>query len=146
MSPVTITLLIILAILIIVFIVLYFLSKRAMKKQEEQNEIIERTAQSVSILIIDKKKLRISQSGLPEEVIAQTPKYLRFSKVPIVKAKVGPRMVTLMCDPTIYDSIPVKKEVKASISGIYISSVRGLHGKQEAPEEKKGFFKRLFNR
>ena len=35
------------------------------------------------------------------------------------------------------DEIPVKKEVKARVSGLYITSVRGLHGKTESEDGKK---------
>ena len=116
---------------------LYCLGKRAEKKQEEQNAQVEATAQNVSMLIIDKKRLRIKDSGLPEAVIAQTPFYARMSKLPIVKAKVGPKVMTLICDATIFDDIPVKKEVKARVSGLYITSVRGLHGKNDTTDTKK---------
>lgn len=143
MSNLTIVLIVIAVVLLVVLVTLYLLGRRAQKKQDEQNEVIERTSQAVSMLIIDKKRLRVAKSGLPQEVIDQTPFYLRASKMPIVKAKVGPRMVTLMCDPSIYDSIPVKKEVKAMVSGIYISSVRGLHGKNESPVKAKGLRARL---
>ena len=61
------------------------------------------------MLIIDKKKMRLKDSGLPANVIAQTPKMLRRSKLPIVKAKVGPKVMTLICDGQIFDSVPVKK-------------------------------------
>ena len=40
-------------------------------------------------------------------------------------------------------SLIVKKEVKATVSGIYITAVRGLRGPLEAPQKKKGFFARL---
>ena len=76
-------------------------------------------------------------------VIDQTPKSMRGSKLPIVKAKVGPQIMSLISDDKIFESIPVKKEVKAVVSGIYILDVKGLHGKQTAqPTKKKGFFKR----
>lgn len=146
MNTLTLVLLIILAVMIVIFIVLYILGKKIEKKQIEQNEIVERTSQSCTMLIIDKKKMKLSKSGLPPEVIANTPFYARFTKVPVIKAKVGPKIMTLVCDPSIYPSIPVKREVKASVSGMYISAVRGLHGKIEAPTERPGFFKRLFNR
>ena len=95
------------------------------------------------MLIIDKKRMKIKESGLPQMVIDQTPKYLRGSKLPIIKAKVGPQIMTLISDEKIFESIPVKKEVKAVVSGIYVLDVKGLHGKAEAkPEKKKGFFKR----
>lgn len=143
MSPVTITLLVITVVLIIGIVVLYFLGKRAQKKQDEQQAQIEAMKQRVSMLIIDKKRMKIKESGLPAAVIQQTPRLLRGSKLPIVKAKVGPQIMTLVCDEKIYDMIPTKKEVKATVSGIYITDVKGLHGKPlPVPQKKKGFFKR----
>ncbi len=136
-SNLTIVLLIILGVLIAVLAVLYFLGKRMQKKQDEQQAQIEAAKQTVSMLIIDKKKMKIKDSGLPAMVLEQTPKYLRWSKVPIVKAKVGPQVLSLMCDDKIFDDIPVKKEVKATVSGIYITGVKGLHGKQAVTEKKK---------
>ena len=95
------------------------------------------------MLIIDKKRMRITESGLPQMVIDQTPKLMRRSKVPIIKAKVGPQILSLICDEKIFESVPVKKEVKATVSGIYVLEVKGLHGKTEMKEEKKkGFWKR----
>ena len=144
MKPLGIVLLVILLVLIAAMIVLYFLGKKAQKRKDEQDEQIKAAAQTVSMLIIDKKKLRMKQSGLPQQVIDQTPKFARLAKVPVVKAKVGPQIVVLIADNQIYDQIPVKKEVKASVSGLFISDVRGLRGPLEKPEKKKpGFFARL---
>ena len=98
------------------------------------------------MLIIDKGRVRLRDAGFPPIVVENTPKYLRRSKVPVVKAKVGPKVMTLMCDAQIYPIIPVKKEVKATISGIYITGVKGLRGPLETPEKKKGFFARLRNK
>ena len=125
------------AVLLVGVIVLYFLGKKAQKRQEAQQAQIDAAKQSVSMLIIDKKRMKIKESGLPQMVIDQTPKLLRGSKLPIVKAKVGPQILSLVCDEKIFDSIPVKKEVKASVSGIYITEVKGLHGKAAAAEVKK---------
>lgn len=146
MSKVTIVLLVILAILIIACIVLYFLGKKAEKKQAEQQEQLDAVKQTVSMLIIDKGRVRLRDAGFPPIVVENTPKYLRRSKVPVVKAKVGPKVMTLMCDAQIYPIIPVKKEVKATISGIYITGVKGLRGPLDTPEKKKGFFVRLRNK
>lgn len=143
MSKVTIILLVILAVLLIAIVVLYFLGKKAQKRQAEQEQQLQAMKQTVSMLIIDKKKLPMKESGLPQSVIEQTPKFFRRSKLPIVKAKVGPQIMSLVCDDKIFDSVPVKKEVKAVVSGIYITEVKGLHGKAVvAPTKKKGFFKR----
>lgn len=138
-------LLIILAILVVALVVLYFLGKRAEKKQAEQKEQLDAVAQTLNMLIIDKKKLRIKDAGFPAMVLENTPKYLRWSKVPVVKAKVGPRIMTLMCDIQIYDLIPIKKEVKAVVSGIYITSVKGVREPLETPKKKK-LFERIKDR
>lgn len=142
MSTWQIVLLVILAILIIAVVVLYFLGKKAQKKQAAQQQQIDAMKQTVSMLVIDKKRMKMKDSGLPQAVIDQTPKFLRGSKLPIVKAKVGPQIVSLVSDEKIFDSIPVKKEVKAVISGIYITDVKGLHGKVQIEQKKKSFFKR----
>ena len=143
MKTLTIVLLVILVVLIIACIVLYFLGKRAEKKQAEQQEQLAAVAQTVSMLIIDKGKMRLKEAGFPSIVVEGTPKYLRRSKVPVVKAKVGPKVMTLMCDAQVFPLIPVKKEVKATVSGIYITAVKGLRGPLETPQNKKGFFARL---
>ncbi len=142
MSTWQIVLLVILAILIVAVVALYFLGKKAQKRQSEQQQQIDAMKQTVSMLIIDKKRMKLKDSGLPQVVIDQTPKLLRLSKLPIVKAKVGPQILSLVSDEKIFDSIPVKKEVKAVVSGIYITDVKGLHGKVQVEQKKKGFFKR----
>ena len=137
MSTGTIVFIVILVVLIAACIALYFFGKRAEKKQAEQQEQMEAIKQTVSMLIIDKKKMRLKDAGLPQMVIDQTPKLMRRTKMPIVKAKVGPRIMTLVCDGAIFDQIPVKKEVKATVSGIYITGVRGIRGSLETQTKKK---------
>ena len=143
MSTTTIVLLSILAVLIIGVIVLYFLGKKAQKKQEAQEEQMKAMAQTVSMLIIDKKRMKLKEAGLPAAVMENTPKYLRGAKLPIVKAKVGPKVMTLMCDEKIFPLVPIKKEVKATVSGLYITDVKGVRGPLDTPTKKKGFFARF---
>ena len=128
MSTGWIVTIVILVVMVGIAVTLYFLGKRAQKKQAEQQEQIEAAAQVVQMLIIDKKKMRLNQAGLPEAVMQQTPKLMRRSKVPVVKAKVGPQVMSFIADAAVFDEIPVKKEVKATVSGIYISKVRGVRG------------------
>ena len=143
MSTLTIVLLVIALVLTAALVALYFFTKRMEKKQDAQREQMDAMAQSMSMLIIDKKRMRLKDSGLPQTVIDQSPKILRRSKVPIVKAKIGPRVMTLMCDEAIFDQVPVKKEVKAVVSGIYITAVKGLRGTVDTTEQKKkGFWAR----
>ena len=145
MSPFWITMIVIIVILIVACVVLYFLGKKAEKKQAEQKEQMDAVAQTVSMLIIDKKKLKLRDAGLPAVVLENTPKYLRRAKVPVVKAKVGPKIMTLMCDGRVFEVIPVKKEIKVVVSGLYITGIKSVRGGSiEVPQKKKkGFFSRF---
>ena len=140
-----IVLLIILVIMAGIAVLLYFLGKKAQKREEEQKQQIDAMKQTVSMLIIDKKRMKIKDSGLPQAVIDQTPKFMRWSKLPIVKAKVGPQVMSLVCDDKIFDNVPVKREVKATVSGIYITGVKGIHGSidQNKTAKKKSKFKQF---
>ena len=60
----------------------------------KQQASIDQMAQNYTMLIIDKKKMKLKESGLPQQVIDDTPWYAKRSKVPVVKAKVGPKIVT----------------------------------------------------
>lgn len=136
--------LIVLAVVAVALVVLMILGRRLQKKQEASKADIEAATQIVSMLIIDKKRLRAKDSSLPKIVTDQIPKYMRFAKLPLVKAKVGPKVMTLIADEKIFEALPVKTEVKVAVSGIYITEIKFVRGKVEVPApKKKGFFGRL---
>ena len=145
MSTPMIVFLVILAVLIVVMVVLYFLGKKMQKRKEEQDAQMAAVAQTIPLLVIDKKKLKLTESGLPQAVLDQTPKMMRRSKMPVVKAKVGPKVMTFLCDAEIFEQIPVKQQIKATVSGLYITGVRGLRGPLEKPQgkQKKGLRAKL---
>lgn len=136
-------------ILIIGAVAIFLLYRKGSKMQAEQAEQKEKlvaSAQKVTMLIIDKKRLPLQDAGLPQIVVDQTPKRARRAKVPIVKAKVGPKIMSLVADEEIYDQIPVNTSVHAMVSGIYITSVNNYRKAPVPKEEKKGFFKRLMGK
>ena len=125
-------------IFIIVFIVItavvvgvYFLNKWASRKVVEQKTLIERTRQPASIYVIDKKRDRIQNANFPKAVHEQLPKWNKLLKMYLVKAKIGPQIMTLMCDKEVYMALPLKKNVKVEIAGIYIVSMKGMKSKEE---------------
>ena len=133
--------LIVLAVIAVILGLLYYFGKKEQTKQAAQQEQMEAMKQTVSMLIIDKKKLRMKDSGLPQMVIDQTPKMMRRSKLPIVKAKIGPKIAIMIADEKVFDLIPLKKEIKAEVSGLYIVGVKGIRGSLQTPApKKKGFF------
>ncbi len=145
MTPAVIILLIVLAVVIgaLIFLVIY--GRKLQKRSEESQAQMKAGAQTVSILVIDKKRMKLKEANLPKIVLDQTPRYLRGSKVPIVKAKIGPKIMTLMCDEKVFDLIPVKKEVKAVMNGIYIMDVKGLRSNLDVKPVKQKFFQRMKN-
>lgn len=139
----SIILLVVLAILLVAFIALMIYGNKLQKKSQAAQENMLAGAQMYSILVIDKKRMKLKEAGFPQLVIDQTPKYLRGSKVPVVKAKIGPKITSLMCDEKVFDLIPVKKEVKALMNGIYIIDVKGLRSGLDSKPVKKSLWARI---
>ena len=126
-----------------VLVALYIFGSKMQKKQEKAQADMMVGAQTYSILVIDKKKMKLKEAGFPAVVLEQTPKYLRNSKVPVVKAKIGPKVMSLMCEPKVFDLIPIKKEVKAVMNGIYIIDVKGMRGGLAEKPEKLSFMQKI---
>jgi uncharacterized protein YneF (UPF0154 family) len=143
MSNPWIVLLICALIFVAVIAGMYFWGRKLQKKQVEQKEQLNAHAQNMKMLIIDKKRMKLKEAGLPKIAVDETPWYLKGSKVPVVKAKVGPQIMTFICDEEIFDLVPVKKEVKAVVSGLYIMKVQGVRHVVVEKPKKKGFMAKL---
>lgn len=138
--------LIVLGVIAVILVALYFVSRNLMKKQEASQAQIEASSQVVSMLIIDKKRMRAKDANMPKMIADQIPKYMRLAKLPIVKAKVGPRVMTLIADDKVFDNLPIKTEVKVAVSGMYITEIKFIRGKVEVPKPKKGKFRRFLQK
>ncbi|MCR5214683.1 MAG: hypothetical protein K6E10_09720 [Eubacterium sp.] len=114
-------------VLIGLLIAMYFVGNKLQKKQMEQKEQINAASQPANLFIIDKKIMRMEDANLPKVVMDEAPKRYRKTKIPVVKAKIGPQIMTFIADDGIFDEIPQHGEVKAMISGIYITSVKAIH-------------------
>ena len=126
--PVWLYLLIIVGIIVAAFFFMNRWSKKVQKRHDEQQEKIQSYKQTYSLLVIDKKKMRIGDAGFPDYVLAQMPRFSRLFKFPVVKAKVGPKVMTFLTEKDVFEQIPVKKEIKADISGLYIVGVKSVRG------------------
>ena len=123
MSTLLKVLLIILAVVVVLFIVLYFFGSKMQARQAESQKMIEASSQQASVLVIDKKKMKLKEAPLPKQVYEQTPAWGKLMKVCVVKAKIGPRIVNLICDDKVYQHLPMKTECKVKLSGIYITEI-----------------------
>ena len=62
MNPALIVLIVIAVVLVVAFIVLTILGKKAQKRKEEQDEQIAAASQTVNMLIIDKKRMKLKDA------------------------------------------------------------------------------------
>ena len=94
---------------------IYNFKKRMEKKMTSQKELVDQHKITTTILILEKRMDKIKNANIPKAVIDQIPKIYKLRKVPIVKAKIGPQVMSLVCDEKIFATVPVKKEVKAVV-------------------------------
>ncbi len=88
----------------LVLVGLYFLGNKLMKKQNEAQQVIRQNRQTVSA----------------RQALESVPGYMKIRKLPMAKVKVGPQITTMLCDPKVFKTLPVKKVVKIEIAGAYI--------------------------
>ena len=140
MSIITIILWVFLAVLLAAFIALFFLNKKYSKAKEQQDLLISKNSEWITLLVIEKKRCKASDSGLPNSIKQTLPKaFRRFKKLAIVKGKVGPKIISFIADESIFDDIPIRTEIRASVCGLYITDIRGLRTPIEKNQKKKGF-------
>ena len=127
--------LIVLAVIAVILVILYFVGTKLQKKQLQAEKAMQNAAMTVSLLVIDKQKLKAKDSGLMKQVQDAIPAYLKWRKFPIVKARIvkaniagGASVMSFICDDKIFKIIPTKTEVKVQISGIYITKLLSAKG------------------
>ena len=64
-------LLIILAVILVLLVVLYFVGSKMQRKQAASQEQMDAMKQTLSMLIIDKKKMKLKDANLPDMVLQQ---------------------------------------------------------------------------
>lgn len=129
------------AVILAVLVGLYFWGKKLQTKYDEQQQMINANKQTATLFVIDKKKDHLTNLKLPKQMKDQLPWMYKKRKMPVVIAKIGPQIQTFMCDQKVYNSIPVKKQIKVELAGILIVNV--LAGKVTEPKKKGSFLKRF---
>ena len=105
----------------------YRMNRKAMGQMIQAQDFIDANRQTVQIFVIDKRNEKPSASNMPKAVFEQLPKKAKARKAFLVRAKVGPQIVTLMCDKPVYNVMPVKKNVKVELAGMYIVGITGMN-------------------
>lgn len=121
-------LLIIVIVAAIVLGIMYYFGRKMEKRQVEQQSMIDAAKQTVTIMAIDKKKMKITEANLPPEAVDSVPWYAKRMKVPVIKVKIGPKIMTMLADEKAYLQLPLKTEAKVVVSGLYITDVKSARG------------------
>jgi hypothetical protein len=120
---------IIIAIIILValaggFVGYRFLRKKIQKKMDDQQVLVNQHKVPASILVLEKRKDKITNANIPKSVMEQIPTVYKIKKVPIVKAKIGPQVMDLLCDEDVFDKLPERKTVRVDLAGIFIAAIK----------------------
>lgn len=100
------------------------LKGRVQKKMDDQQQLVNQHKMPASILVLEKRKDKISNANIPKSVIEQIPAVYKLKKVPIVKAKIGPQVMDLLCDEDVFDKLPERKTVRVDLAGIFIAAIK----------------------
>ncbi|MCQ2609721.1 MAG: hypothetical protein MJ151_02880 [Lachnospiraceae bacterium] len=127
--------LIVLVVIIAILAILYFVGSKLQAKQVTAEKAMKQMSMVVSLLVLDKSKCHVKDSGLMKQVQDSIPAYMKWRKFPIVKARIvkaniagGAQVMSFICDPKVFKIIPVKTEVKVTIAGIYITKLHSAKG------------------
>jgi len=115
---------IIIAVAIIIGVVFFIVRKKIKSKISEQQTMVDQHKVATSILVLEKRRGKISEASIPKNLISQIPKIYRIKKVPLIKAKVGNQVLDFLCDEAIFKKIPEKKTVVVEVAGLFICSVK----------------------
>ncbi len=121
--PVWVIYVIILVVIAALVIAFRIFRKRMRKRMANQKAVVDQHKVTTSIFVIDKKKGKLADARLPKPVIDQIPTIYKFRKLPLVTAKVGPQIVTLICEEDVFKKLPEKKNVRVDLAGIFIVSI-----------------------
>lgn len=126
---------IIVIVVVAILIILYFAGSKLQTKQLAAEKAMKQMSMVVSLLVLDKQKVHLKDSGLMKQVQDAVPAYMKWRKFPIVKARIikanvagGPQVMSFICDPKVFKIIPVKTEVKVTLAGIYITKLHSAKG------------------
>lgn len=113
-------------------VVFLYLKKKIKGKVDEQQSLVNQHKVVQSILVLGKRKDKVQNANMPKSVLAQIPKIYKVRKVPIVKAKIGPQIMDLLCDDAVFEELPEKKTVQVELAGIFIAGIKkgGKKGKK----------------
>ncbi len=113
--------------LVVFFFVTTKIGKSRQAKNIEAQSLLEQHKMVTPILVIEKRYEKPSLSNMPKSYYDKLPAKSRRQKYGILKAKVGPQIVTLFCEKSAYDVFIPKKTYKVELAGNIIMGIVGMN-------------------
>jgi hypothetical protein len=102
----------------------FYIRKRMKRKMQEQQSMVDQHKIATSILVLEKRRDKVTNANIPKSVLAQIPAVYKIKKVPLVKAKIGAQVMDLLCDDDVFEKLPERKTVRVDMAGIFIASIK----------------------
>jgi hypothetical protein len=102
----------------------FYVRKRMKRKMQEQQSMVNQHKIATSILVLEKRRDKVTNANIPKSVLSQIPAVYKIKKVPLVKAKIGAQVMDLLCDEDVFDKLPERKSVRVDMAGIFIASIK----------------------
>ncbi len=118
-------------------VILFLMGRKAQRQQDEQAVQMAKSAQTMTCFVIDKKKMRLKNANMPKIIMDSADWKTKLIRVPVVKVKVGPRVMTMICDGDVFKTLAPNQEIKATVSGMYITSAKRIRGPVVEPSKRK---------
>ncbi len=112
---------------------LLFFNRWAAKKYGAQQDMLDKSKMVTSIFVLNKKKMRLKDANLPKIVLQNIPKFYTVFKMPMVQAKIGNKVMNLICDKKVFKKLELKKNCKVEMAGIYILNF--ANGKKDTAQK-----------
>ena len=121
--PIWILYIILVVVAVAGFFAFKYFAKRMKKRVAAQKSVVDQHKVTTTIFVIEKKKGKLADAKLPKPVIDQIPFLYKMRKLPLVTAKVGPQIVTLICEDDVFKKLPDKKNIRVDLAGIFIVGI-----------------------
>ena len=122
--------------------ILYRYNRKVSKQMYEAQDMIAQHTQTMQVFVIDKKKARPKPELVGKQVYDQMTRLNRLNKMCMVKVKIGPKIMVLLCDQPVYDALETKKSYRLDMAGMYIV---GITGARLDLKKKKSFKDKVYS-
>lgn len=84
---------------------------------------------TTTLIVLGKGKKKPKDSSLPQYAIDALPVLIRDSELPMLKVKIGAKIMTVVCENEVFEKVKPGDYVKAEMAGMVIEKAKALKKK-----------------